>query len=219
MPRKSKVREFCNRCGKPALPKRATCSDKCAAVVLHAGRDSREDRTCPVCAEGFRAYPNAPQVCCSSSCAGALRKAAAVARTYAHTCTHCGVRFRSKERHRVYCGSACASAHASHYGQRSVPRRAARRRAHARAYRRKDKAAVLSALVRAQGGVCDICGEGGTEKTRLVLDHCVHTGEPRAALCVRCNVAVGMVLESAYIAERLVLYVRACERFKAHVGK
>lgn len=69
-----------------------------------------------------------------------------------------------------------------------------------------------------QGGRCYICGGAGVQLgngTRgLVLDHCHTTGEPRAMLCTRCNVAVGCVREKPRVAEALLNYVRLCARFK-----
>jgi Recombination endonuclease VII len=66
------------------------------------------------------------------------------------------------------------------------------------------------AMSDAQGGVCAICKEpNGTGKRdwRLHIDHDHETGEVRALLCTRCNLAVGHLRESTKIAEAMLLYI------------
>lgn len=48
-------------------------------------------------------------------------------------------------------------------------------------------------MLRAQGGVCAICGGGPSDNTiRLYVDHCHKTGRVRGLLCSRHNRALGL---------------------------
>src|SRR3954463_1837683 len=71
---------------------------------------------------------------------------------------------------------------------------------------------VLRSLARAQRGRCIVCRQRGrvTRGGGLVLDHCHHTGRPRAILCTGCNSALGMAKENPTILRALAVYAEAC---------
>jgi hypothetical protein len=46
-------------------------------------------------------------------------------------------------------------------------------------------------LLRAQGGVCNLCGSEPPKNRLLHVDHCHATGKVRGLLCVRCNTSLG----------------------------
>ena len=48
-----------------------------------------------------------------------------------------------------------------------------------------------------QRGACAICHRPPATDKRLVVDHCHSTGHVRALLCSQCNVAIGMMGDSA----------------------
>lgn len=195
-------------CGKGALPKRSTCSDE-HAKGAHKGRARRYDR---LCACGARALPK--RATCSDACAAARHGA----RRRVHTVKvpkppkpkrlcRCGSPALPK---RATCSDACALAAQRPLG-RSDSRRAARRAQKRTAYRRADKAEVSARMLAEQGGRCLVCAAEG----RLVLDHCHRTGEPRALLCVRCNAALGLMLESVTAIEALKCYAELCHMLRA----
>ncbi len=55
---------------------------------------------------------------------------------------------------------------------------------------------------------CESCGGPPSSKHGWVADHCRTTGRFRGSLCHGCNVALGMLGESADRAERLAAYIR-----------
>ncbi len=61
----------------------------------------------------------------------------------------------------------------------------------------------LSAMRDAQGQKCACCGE----LSLLGIDHCHATGRVRGLLCHPCNMAVGVVLESAERARAVARYI------------
>lgn len=71
-------------------------------------------------------------------------------------------------------------------------------------------------LYRAQAGVCAICGEAETCKSKLgkvvalTVDHCHETGRIRGLLCKKCNSCLGMMDESPVQLRRAAQYL---ERF------
>lgn len=97
------------------------------------------------------------------------------------------------------------------YGQpiiRSEAARARRRKEAKVKYRRPDKLTVIARLTTEQDGKCKVCGCDGGERG-LVLDHCHASGNPRAMLCCRCNIAFGMMLEQPKRIEGLLNYALA----------
>lgn len=58
-------------------------------------------------------------------------------------------------------------------------------------------AAVTTALVKAQGGLCAVCGERFTNWDKPVLDHDHNTGRVRGALHNSCNGTEGRVKKIA----------------------
>lgn len=201
----------CVRCGARTTRHRATCSEACRVAVVHT--DSRETRVCPTCGLSFRTYRTSTQVCCSGSCAGLRRRLPCPA------CAVCGS--PTPHRLRKTCSDVCAA----ELGARAADARRGRSSEKARkrtaakriAYRRSDKRMVEACMYQEQDGACAICGCAGTKRGDgtfgLILDHCHRSGRPRALLCGRCNVAVGMVRENVAIARSLAAYVaRVCNR-------
>lgn len=58
-----------------------------------------------------------------------------------------------------------------------------------------------------QGGVCAVC-KRPPGKRRLSVDHDHETGEVRALLCTRCNMALGYADESPSILQGLIDYLK-----------
>lgn len=63
-----------------------------------------------------------------------------------------------------------------------------------------------------QSGRCAACGDPMVGLREPVVDHCHETGEVRGLLCVRCNVAEGMLLGLPERATRLAAYMAANQR-------
>jgi hypothetical protein len=62
----------------------------------------------------------------------------------------------------------------------------------------------------AQGGVCAACGRQPGPK-QLCVDHDHGTGAVRGLLCDQCNRAVGLLQDSAAVAEQLARYLGRAE--------
>lgn len=71
------------------------------------------------------------------------------------------------------------------------------------------------ALLEAQKGVCAVCHQPETRKTKagkvapLHVDHDHQTGQVRSLLCHRCNMALGYVREDPEVARALVAYIES----------
>ena len=89
-------------------------------------------------------------------------------------------------------------------------------RSHTRKYNLPAKYGITSAdfakMLLLQGGKCDCCNAQfvmeGVKSDRPCVDHNHETGEVRALLCGRCNLAAGNVLDSSKRAEQLAFYLR-----------
>lgn len=89
-------------------------------------------------------------------------------------------------------------------------------RAHVRTYNLPVKygisAAAFAEMLLAQGGKCACCNQQfaveGKKTDRPCVDHNHQTGEVRALLCGRCNLAAGNVLDSSVRAEQLAAYLK-----------
>lgn len=72
-----------------------------------------------------------------------------------------------------------------------------------------------SAMLKAQGGVCALCGEAESGRTRLGtpialhVDHDHTTGQIRALLCGNCNRAIGHLKDDPALIRKAALYVEA----------
>lgn len=63
--------------------------------------------------------------------------------------------------------------------------------------------------LKAQGGVCAICGGGPNGPGgRLHIDHCHNSSKVRGLLCGKCNTAVGLLDDDPARAEALARYLR-----------
>ncbi len=69
--------------------------------------------------------------------------------------------------------------------------------------------------VRDQDGCCAICDEPQTGDRKLAVDHDHETGEVRALLCTRCNVAIGLLRDDPVLAERVAGYLASFGRLYA----
>lgn len=71
-------------------------------------------------------------------------------------------------------------------------------------------------MVERQGGRCAICGASEkSTKSRLGVDHCHRTGEPRGLLCGRCNAGIGLLGDSPTRMRKAAAYLAQCRmRFK-----
>lgn len=60
-----------------------------------------------------------------------------------------------------------------------------------------------------QGGACKICRKHQSSmKKALCVDHSHTTGEIRGLLCVKCNRAVGCLMDSPDLAQKLEAYLK-----------
>lgn len=74
------------------------------------------------------------------------------------------------------------------------------------------RVAEYEALLRAQNGVCAICGnEEGVAGRRLAVDHCHATGKIRGLLCALCNTGIGKLGDSSSALRRAVEYLERHE--------
>jgi len=87
---------------------------------------------------------------------------------------------------------------------------------HVRKYNLPAKYGITSAkfaeMLLAQGGKCACCKQQfvmeGRKTERPCVDHNHATGEVRALLCGRCNLAAGNVMDSSIRAEQLAAYLK-----------
>ncbi len=183
-------------------------------------------------AEGRVWKPRPPKGALSKTCKACGKQMKTSERTYCspeckakapknpgRPCVQCGGVRPAGTKGRATCSDKCAVARMqavaeaqSQVGCRSEAYRAARRREGKTAYKGKDKQELLRRMSEQQHGKCMVCT---VRVERLVLDHCHKTGDPRAALCVRCNAALGMVKESPEIARRLAMYAEGCIEIRA----
>lgn len=71
--------------------------------------------------------------------------------------------------------------------------------------------ATFEALLESQDWTCAICPAvfRGEHAVTPAIDHCHQTGQVRGILCKECNLALGLLKESADYAERAAEYLRA----------
>ena len=62
-------------------------------------------------------------------------------------------------------------------------------------------------MLAAQNGVCAICSGINADGKRLAVDHNHETGKLRGLLCHRCNIAIGLLKDSADRARLASLYL------------
>jgi len=62
-------------------------------------------------------------------------------------------------------------------------------------------------MVKAQGGVCAICGEPERMQRALSVDHDHFTGEVRGLVCSRCNSAMGFADDSPMRLRKMADYI------------
>jgi hypothetical protein len=72
--------------------------------------------------------------------------------------------------------------------------------------------ADYEAMLKAQGGLCALCGQPETATRKgtlraLCVDHCHESGRVRGLLCYRCNLAVGLIGDNAEWAGKLAAYL------------
>jgi hypothetical protein len=64
------------------------------------------------------------------------------------------------------------------------------------------------AMLAVQKGVCAICSQPPTGYRKyLGVDHCHETGKVRGLLCVKCNVAIGQLLDQPNLLRRAAEYL------------
>ena len=64
------------------------------------------------------------------------------------------------------------------------------------------------AILKAQGGTCDICN-GGTSKRHFAVDHNHKNGQVRGLLCARCNSGLAKFMDDITRLRRAVRYMKA----------
>lgn len=62
-------------------------------------------------------------------------------------------------------------------------------------------------MLKRQGGVCAVCEKNGHTKHPLHVDHDHETGQVRALLCAKCNIALGSMDEDADRIKALAAYI------------
>ena len=63
------------------------------------------------------------------------------------------------------------------------------------------------AMLKAQNGLCAICGGQCSVKKRLSVDHDHTTGAVRGLLCIKCNCAIGYLKDSTDLARKALEYL------------
>lgn len=71
--------------------------------------------------------------------------------------------------------------------------------------------AEYDGLLRAQDGVCAICGWECSSGRRLAVDHDHRTGKVRGLLCTKCNMGIGMFWDETDLLHKAADYLRANE--------
>lgn len=68
--------------------------------------------------------------------------------------------------------------------------------------------ADISALYKAQGGLCKICGKpDNTKRGCLHIDHCHSTGVVRGLLCHHCNLMLGNAHDDTSTLQKAIAYL------------
>ena len=57
--------------------------------------------------------------------------------------------------------------------------------------------------------VCDLCGNPGSPRKGLYIDHCHETGKVRGHLCSPCNAALGLMKDNAALLRRAAEYIES----------
>ncbi|MBE3118593.1 MAG: hypothetical protein IMZ50_07560 [Candidatus Atribacteria bacterium] len=58
-------------------------------------------------------------------------------------------------------------------------------------------------MLKAQGGVCAICGRIAPAGQMLVVDHDHNSGEVRGLLCQRCNIQLGVLEQQLWVKQAM----------------
>ena len=106
----------------------------------------------------------------------------------------------------------CAAKHARQWARDNVQRASATKRRSDLKWMYGMTVADYDTLLSSQGGVCAICRQSETmtrkgKPLRMPVDHDHITGEVRGILCHRCNRALGMLGDNAFILRRAISYV------------
>jgi len=67
--------------------------------------------------------------------------------------------------------------------------------------------AEYDTMLKAQGGVCAICGKPPRKGRRLCVDHAHDNGRVRGLLCDRCNRAIGALSDDQSLLQRVLKYL------------
>jgi hypothetical protein len=67
---------------------------------------------------------------------------------------------------------------------------------------------LYDSIERLQGGVCAICGSVSKSGRKLAVDHNHATGKVRGLLCLKCNVALGLMSDNPDLLISAVSYLR-----------
>ena len=122
------------------------------------------------------------------------------------------VKARKKERAQTPEGKLSAKAASEKYLKSDHGR--VRRSLYAKQYHPEKRYGITleerAALEAAQGGLCAICKVPPKAQKALAVDHCHGTGRVRGLLCDRCNMAIGLLDDSA---ERLGAAIAYLSRF------
>lgn len=118
---------------------------------------------------------------------------------------------------------ACCAAHARNWAREHVERASANKRRNNLRWMYGMTIADYDALLAQQGGVCAICRQSETVKRkgrllRMPVDHDHKTGEVRGILCHRCNRALGLLNENAFILRRAISYLGRTSSATRKVG-
>lgn len=139
-------------------------------------------------------------------------------------CTKCGEAKPRTEFSKAYDGKhgpvlrpsckACQSARAREWFAENPKRTAANKRKFNLAKNYGLTVADYNALLRAQGGVCAVCGKGEPnahgrtgKQFALAVDHCHETGRVRGLLCQKCNRAIGLLGDDPVLMRRAISYL------------
>jgi hypothetical protein len=199
--------EHCNKVFQPARSGRGSASKHCSIDCANAARKLPE-RACGKCGTPFLPEKSKRKYC-STECGYSMVRVPKWLEP--KPCPVCGKVFAPRKKTSEYCSRACRVAQSRGWGAGDGKSSNARSKG-TRAYGHTEGRKIREEFLAKQGGECHVCREQIAGQP--ALDHCHVTGMPRAVLCARCNLALGMLKENPERIQALYEYALACIRFR-----